>query len=159
MLKNDERYEKLARMLVEFSINLQRGERVLVNNIDIPDDMTIALIQAIHSRGGVPFLRLQSNRIALAQNKILSEEAFASIGEVSLDEMKKMQAFIALPGGNNAFYRSDIAQEQRMMIDRVMRPAQDWRVQKTKWVILRWPSDGFAQHAKRRTDECEELLA
>ncbi|MDR1890911.1 MAG: aminopeptidase [Puniceicoccales bacterium] len=158
MLRNDERYEKLAKTLVEFSINLQRGERVLVNNIDIPDDMTIALIQAIHRRGGVPFLRLQSNKIARAQNKILSEEAFASISEVSLDEMKKMHAFIALRGGNNAFYQSDVAQEQRIMIDRIMRPVQDWRVRKTKWVILRWPSDGFAQQAKMSTDEFEEFF-
>ncbi|MDR2603015.1 MAG: aminopeptidase [Puniceicoccales bacterium] len=158
MLKNDERYEKLARTLVEFSINLQKGERVLVNSVDIPDDMTIALIQAIHDRGGVPFLRSQSNKIARAQNKILSEEAFASIGEVSLDEMKKMQAFIAFRGGNNAFYQSDVAQEQRMMIDRIMRPVQDWRVQKTKWVILRWPSDGFAQQAKMSTDEFEDFF-
>jgi leucyl aminopeptidase (aminopeptidase T) len=44
MLRNDERYEKLAKTLVEFSINLPKGERVLLNNIDILDDMTIALI-------------------------------------------------------------------------------------------------------------------
>jgi aminopeptidase len=158
MLRNGERYEKLAKMLVEFSINLQRGERVLVSNVDIPDDMTISLIQAIHRRGGVPFLRLQSNKITRAQNKILSEEAFTSIGEVSLDEMKKMHAFIALRGGNNAFYQSDVPQEQRIMIDRIMRPVQDWRIQRTKWVILRWPSDGFAQQAKMSTDDFEEFF-
>jgi hypothetical protein len=71
----------------------------LVNNIDIPDDVTIALIQAIYRRNGVPFFRLQSHKIARAENKILSEEAFTNTSEVSLDEMKQMHAFITPRGG------------------------------------------------------------
>jgi aminopeptidase len=72
--------------------------------------------------------------------------------------MKKMHAFKTLRAGNNAFYQSDVAQEQRRMIDRIMRPVQDWRVQKTKRVILRWPSDDFVQQAKMSTDEFEEFF-
>jgi aminopeptidase len=158
MIEINDRYKKLAKTLVEFSVDLKAGEHVLVNNVDIPDDMTIALIQAISDRGGVPFLRLQSSKISRAQNKILSEKAFESISEISLGEMKQMDAFIALRGGNNAFYQSDIPQEQRIMIDRIMRPVQDWRVRETKWVILRWPSDGFAQQAKMSTDEFEDFF-
>jgi aminopeptidase len=152
MLRIDDRYSKLAKTLVEFSVNLQPGERAMVDNTDIPDDMTVALIEAINAREGVPFLRLRSNKISRAQNMILGEKAFESISEFSLDEIKKMDAFIALRGGNNAFYQADVPQERRMMVDRIMRPVQDWRVKKTKWVILRWPSDGFAQQAKMSTD-------
>jgi aminopeptidase len=158
MSRCDERYVKLANLLVRFSVNLQPKERVLVNTIDIPDEMTIALLQAVHDAGGVPILRSQSNKILRVQNTTLGEEAFSSICEVSLDEMKKMNAFIALRGGNNAFYQSDVPQEQKIMIDRIMRPVQDWRVQKTKWVILRWPSDGFAQQAKMSTNEFEDFF-
>ncbi|MDR1413729.1 MAG: aminopeptidase [Puniceicoccales bacterium] len=154
----DSRYKNLAKTLVEFSVNLKAGERVLVNAVDIPDDMIIALLEVINNCGGIPFLRLQSNKILRAQNKILGEKAFGGISEVSLSEMKKMNAFIALRGGNNAFYQSDIPQEQRIMIDRIMRPVQDWRVKETKWVILRWPSDGFAQQAKMSSDEFEDFF-
>jgi aminopeptidase len=152
MFITDERYGKLAKTLVEFSVDLQVGERVMVDVADIPDDMTIALIEAIGKVGGVPFLRLKSNKISRAQSLILGEKAFEDMGEVALDEMKKMHAFIALRGGNNAFAQSDIPQERRMMMDRIMKPVHDWRVQKTKWVVLRWPSDGFAQLAKMSTE-------
>jgi aminopeptidase len=148
----DERYDGLAKTLVEFSTAIGPGERVLVNAIDTPEDMTVALVKAIHGRGGVPFVRLQSNKITRAQNMLLGREAFQSICEVSLDEIKKMDAFIAIRGGNNAFCQSDVPQEQRLMIDGIMRPVQDWRVEKTKWVVLRWPSDGFAQLARMGTD-------
>lgn len=108
---SDERYDLLARTLVEFSVDLQSGERVLVNNIDVPDDMTIALLRAIRDRGGVPILSLQSNKISLIQSKIFEEETFNSICEIKLDEMKKMDAFIAIRCENNAFYHSDIPPE------------------------------------------------
>ncbi|MDR1432727.1 MAG: aminopeptidase [Puniceicoccales bacterium] len=158
MVGIDGRYKNLAKTLVEFSVGLADGERVLVNGTDVPDGMVIALLEVIRDCGGVPFLRLQSNEIIRAQSKILGEKAFATIGEISLDEMKKMDAFIAIRGGNNAFYHSDVPQEQRRMIDRIMRPVHDWRVKRTKWVILRWPSDGFAQQAKMSTAAFEDFF-
>jgi aminopeptidase len=39
-----------------------------------------------------------------------------------------------------------------------MRPVQDWRIQKTKGVILRWPSGGFVQQVKMSGDEFAEFF-
>jgi aminopeptidase len=148
----------LAKTLVNFSVNLKEGERVLISNVDVPDDMTIALLHAIRERGGIPVVRLNSNKISRAQSKIFGEDAFRDLCDIGLDEMKKMQAFIAIRGGNNAFCHSDVPPDQRIMIDRVMHPVHDWRVKKTKWVILRWPSDGFAQLAKMNTEAFEDFF-
>ena len=38
----DPRLSKLAKLLVEYSTALKRGERVLVEAIDVPDEFTIA---------------------------------------------------------------------------------------------------------------------
>lgn len=158
MLRIDDRYRKLAETLIGFSINLQEGERVMINNIDTPDDITIALLEAVAERGGVPFIKLQTSKIMRARNMLASEKSIKDISELSLNEMKQMDAFVAIRGGNNAFYSSDVPQEQKIMIDKAMRPVQDWRVKKTKWVILRWPTDGFAQQAKMSTDEFEDFF-
>lgn len=154
----DERYRKLANTLVGHSVNLQEGDRVAINVVDVPDDMVVALIEAVCDKGGVPFVHTQSNKIIRAKNMCVSEQAMHAIADVSLKEMQQMDAFIAIRGGNNAFYQSDVPQERRMMIDKITRPVQDWRVQKTKWVILRWPSDGFAQQAKMNTSAFEDYF-
>ena len=41
---HDARFDKLAKLLVQYSIRLKRNETVLIEAFDIPDEMTIALI-------------------------------------------------------------------------------------------------------------------
>jgi len=40
---HDARFDKLAKLLVEYSIRLKRNETVLIEAFDIPDEMTVAL--------------------------------------------------------------------------------------------------------------------
>jgi aminopeptidase len=44
------------------------------------------------------------------------------------------------------------------LIARKMRPLQDQRVQKTKWVVLRWPTPAMAQLAGMSTEAFEEFF-
>jgi len=43
---HDVRFDKLAKILVQYSIRLKRNETVLIEAFDVPDEMTIALIRA-----------------------------------------------------------------------------------------------------------------
>ena len=52
---HDERFDKLAKLLIDYSIRLKRNETVLIEAFDIPDEMTAALIRAARNRGGIPF--------------------------------------------------------------------------------------------------------
>jgi len=40
---------------------------------------------------------------------------------------------------------------------KAMKPVLDWRVKKTKWCILRWPSPSMAQQAKMSTEAFEKF--
>ena len=51
---HDERFDKLAKLLVEYSIRLKRSETVLIEAFDVPDEMTVALVRAARNAGGVP---------------------------------------------------------------------------------------------------------
>src|SRR5690606_20084058 len=50
----DPRYHDLAQGLTGFSIELKKGERVLIDAFDVPDAMVIALIRAVRERGAHP---------------------------------------------------------------------------------------------------------
>ena len=60
---HDERFDKLAKLLVEYSIRLKRNETVLIEAFDIPDEMTAALIRAARNAGGVPFAQVYHARV------------------------------------------------------------------------------------------------
>src|SRR5256886_12757072 len=44
------------------------------------------------------------------------------------------------------------------LVAKKMRPVTDWRVQKTKWVVLRWPSPSMAQLASMSTEAFEDFF-
>ena len=57
-------YKKLAEVLTGFSTSLCKGEYVLIDAIDIPEGMIVALVRAARERGAVPFVNLQHPRIS-----------------------------------------------------------------------------------------------
>ena len=154
---HDDRFDKLAKLLVEYSIRLKRNETVLVEAFDIPDEMTIALIRAVRKAGGVPFAQTYYTRVNRALALEASDRQLNLMASHELARMKKMNAYIAVRGSNNITELSDVPPEKMKLIGRKMRRVQDQRVKKTKWVVLRWPTPSMAQLAGMSTEAFEDF--
>ena len=154
---HDPRFDKLAALLVGYSIRLKRGETALVEAFDVPDEMTIALLRAVQKAGGTPFVQVQHARVSRALALGASERQLNLLTRHELARMKKMDAYIALRGSNNITELSDVPIEKMKLIARKLRPVQDQRVKKTKWVVLRWPTPSMAQLAGMSTEAFEDF--
>jgi aminopeptidase len=154
---NDPRFEKLARLLTGFSTKVQPGERVLIDAFDIPAEMTVALVRAVRERKALPFVQLHTGRVTRELAYAAEEEQLETAGALELSRMKKMQAYIALRGGQNITELSDVPAEQMKLVSRKMKPVLDWRVKKTRWCVLRWPSPSMAQLAGMSTEAFENF--
>src|SRR3989442_1256825 len=153
----DARFDRLARLLVEYSIRLKRNETVLIEAFDVPDAMTIALIRAIRQRGAIPFVQIHHSRVSRALALDLTERQLNLAATHELVRMKKMNAYIALRGSNNITELSDVPVDRLKLLAKKMRPVQDQRVKKTKWVVLRWPTPSMAQLAGMSTEAFEDF--
>jgi aminopeptidase len=153
----DDRFDKLAKLLVEYSIRLKRNETVLLEAFDIPEEMTIALIRAVRKAGGIPFAQTYHARVNRALALEASDRQLNVMASHELARMKKMNAYIAVRGSNNITELSDVPPEKMKLIGRKMRPVQDHRVKKTKWVVLRWPTPSMAQLAGMSTEAFEDF--
>jgi aminopeptidase len=71
--------------------------------------------------------------------------------------MKKVQAYIAIRGAANASENSDVPSPKMSLYSRLLRPVLNHRVNKTRWVVLRWPSPSMAQSAGMSTEAFENL--
>ena len=155
---HDERFDKLAKLLVEYSIRLKRNETVLIEAFDIPDEMTAALIRAARNAGGVPFAQVYHARV----NRVLALEAsdrqLNIMASHELARMKKMNAYIAMRGSHNITELADVPPDKMQLIGKKMRPVQDQRVKRTKWVVLRWPTPSMAQLAGMSTEAFEDFF-
>ena len=154
---HDARFDKLAKLLVEYSIRLKRNETVLIEAFDIPDEMTIALVRAARKAGGIPFGQTYHVRVNRALALEASDRQLNLIASHELARMKKMDAYIAVRGSNNITELSDVPPETMKLIARKMRSVQDQRVKKTKWVVLRWPTPSMAQLAGMSTEAFEDF--
>jgi len=154
----DARFDELAGVLVKRSTALQPGDKVLIEVSDVPDGMVVALIRAARKAGAIPFTQLHHTRVAREMALGATKKQMAIAAETELARMKKMDAFIAIRGANNSTEMSDIPSDTMKMIAAAMRPVMNHRINKTRWVVLRWPSPSMAQQAQMSTEAFEDYF-
>ena len=115
---HDDRFDKLAKLLVEYSIRLKRNETVLIEAFDIPDEMTIALIRAVRKAGGVPFAQTYSHPSEPRARARSLRSTAKSDGKPRAGANEKMNAYIAVRGSNNITELSDVPPEKMKLIGR-----------------------------------------
>jgi aminopeptidase len=153
----DPRYTKLAKLLVEYSTALKKGDHVLLEMIDVPDDFSIELMRAARARGAIPIVEARHSRLNRESLRGTDEKHASLVCELELSRMKKMQAYIAVRGSSNANENADVPPDRMSQYSRLTRPVLNYRVGKTRWCVLRWPTPSMAQSAGMSTEAFENL--
>jgi aminopeptidase len=153
----DPRYLRLAKLLVEYSTQLKKGDRVLIDAIDIPDDFTIELMRIARRAGATPLVEVRHGRVTREVLRGTDDKHAALVREIEMFRMKRVQAYIALRGSANINESSDVPSDRMSLYSRVLRPLLNYRVNKTRWVVLRWPTPSMAQAAGMSTEAFENF--
>jgi aminopeptidase len=153
----DPRYPKLADLLVNYSTRLKKGDAVLVDVTDIPDEFTVALLRAIRQAGATPVVEVRHSRVTREVLRNAKPAQARLIRDIELHRLKRVQAFIALRGAANSSENADVPGDVMQMYSRALRPVLNYRVNKTRWVVLRWPTPSMAQSAGLSTEAFEDL--
>jgi aminopeptidase len=153
----DPRYIKLAKLLVEYSTALRKGDRILLDMMDVPDEFTIELIRAARSAGALPVVETRHTRVGRELLRETDGRQAALARDLELFRMKKMQAYIAIRGSENASENADVPGGRMALYSRIIRPVLNYRVDKTRWCVLRWPTPSMAQAAGMSTEAFEDL--
>src|SRR3569833_3887437 len=153
----DPRYTKLAKLLVEYSTALKKGDRILLDMIDVPDEFSIELMRAARAVGAIPIIEVRHTRITREVLRGTSESHAQLVRDLELASMKKMQAYIAVRGSATANENADVPTDRMAIYSKTTRPVMNYRVGKTRWCVLRWPSPSMAQGASMSTEAFENL--
>ncbi len=154
---NDIRFSKLAELLVRYSCDLKKGENVLLDLIDVPDDMGVALIRAVRDVGANPIVEARHSRYIREMRRGTHESHARLVRDIEMGRMKRMQAYIAIRGAHNASESSDVPGDRLQIYSKTLRPVLDYRVNKTRWCVLRWPTPSMAQAANMSTEAFEDF--
>jgi aminopeptidase len=153
----DPRYTKLAKVLIGYSTALKPGDHVLMDLIDVPDEFGVELMRAARAAGATPVVEVRHTRINREIMRETDPKHARLARDLELHRMKKMQAYIAVRGSANANEAADVASDRLALYSRTLRPVLNYRVNKTRWVVLRWPSPSMAQAANMSTEAFENF--
>ncbi len=155
----DPRIIRLAQLLINHSTRLQRGEHILIEAFDLPEEMVIALVREARQAGGHPHVAIRSNRIMRALNESAEDDNLQVWAECDAHRMKCMQAYIGLRGSDNVSEMAGVPESQMKKVARLYaKPVHfEQRVNHTKWCVLRWPTPSMAQLAQMSTEAFENF--
>ena len=155
----DERINKLAKGLINYSCSLKKGEKVLIEAKGIDYMLVNALVKEAYKVGAYPFVEIYDNRVSRELLMGQSKEQAMLKAKFAAVRMNEMDAYIGIRGGENCNELSDIPEEnQKIESEYYSHPVHhEIRVKKTKWVVLRYPNQGMAQQAGMSTDAFEDF--
>jgi aminopeptidase len=156
----DPRINKLADLLLDHSCRVERGERVLIEAFDLPDaGLVCRLIEGAAERGVVPLVSWKSNEVLRSLYRTATEEGMKLAGQFESARMEQVQAYIGVRGASNSSQFADVPHERMDLYQQHWWKAvhTDVRIAKTKWVVLRYPTDSFAQAANMSTAAFEDF--
>src|SRR5262245_40817203 len=153
----DPRYTKLAKLLIRYSTTLKKGDNVLIDAIDIPDEFTIELMRVVRAVGATPLVEVRHGRVSREILRGTNQHHATLVRDIEMFRMKRVQSYIALRGSANINESSDVANDRMALYSRTLRPVLNYRVNKTRWVVLRWPTPSMAQAAGMSTEAFEDF--
>ncbi len=153
----DIRYEKLAANLINYSVKLKKGEKILIEFSGRENTLVKEIVKKAYEAGGLPFIVHNDSQVQYLVMKDITKEQLDIMNESQLDMMKKMDAYLGIRASDNIFESSIIPSEKRKLHMMIMKPAFDERVNNTRWCVLRYPNDSMAQQAGKPTEEFENF--
>ncbi|MDQ0231082.1 aminopeptidase [Metabacillus malikii] len=155
----DQRIDILAKNLIQYSVRLQKGEKVLIENFGLQKELVTALVREAYAVGGYPFVSLKDNEVDRQLLLGAKEEQYQLIANFEAEVMRNMDAYIGLRSGNNINEFADVPDEKLKLQGSTIgkKVHREIRVPKTKWVVLRYPTSSMAQLAKMSTEQFEDF--
>lgn len=155
----DPRIKTLAKNLVNYSIAVKKGDKVLIEATDLDSPLVVNLIRAIKENGGYAFVQLFDSKV---QRELLmhADETYCKLMEkYDRTRMEDMDCYIGIRGSLNSFESSDVPSQNKELYSRLYSHPihHEIRVGKTRWVILRYPNESMSQLAGVSTEKFEDF--
>lgn len=158
---HDPRIDQLADVLLDHSCQLQKGEKILIEAIDLPEpNLICSLVEGAAARGAIPLVTIKNQQVQRSLYSSATEAAMEMSSKFEAARMAEMDAYVGIRGSANSSQHADVPQSKMDMYQKLWwQPVHSaLRVAKTKWVVLRYPTDSFAQAAKMSTRAFEDFF-
>jgi len=154
----DERIKEAAKLLVDYSTETKKGDRVLIRTDVQAKDLALEVYKYALSRGAHPWIRTDLPGARYVFYKYASDKQLGFFPEHELAEIKNTDVYIYLDAPFNVKELVSIDPTRMGARLKIVKPITDWRVEKTRWVIFVYPTEALAQEAEMSLPEFEDFV-
>ena len=142
----DERITRLAKTLVNHSVNAQPGENIVINASVKAKPLVLALFEELRNVGANPFIKITDEDYTRQMYMSATEKQLETRIKWLKYQLEDIDGFITIISNESDYTNSDVS-EQVLAYRKAMQPLQKTRLAK-KWVLLNYPTEGAAHKAK-----------
>jgi aminopeptidase len=159
----DPRVENLAKILVEYSTDVQPGDWVLVHGHVLALPLVEEVVRQVIHRGGNPNVHLETEELTLAELEDANEEQLRWISPLDQVINEKVDVTISLRAASNTRALSNLPPEKEairrqarrpLFINTMKRSAEG----KLRWTLTQYPCQAYAQDADMSLREYEDFV-
>ncbi len=154
----DPRVRKLAEILVDYSTKVKKGDRVLIDADVDAHPLILEVYKLCLQRGAYPRVKIRYPGLAYIFFKYASAEQVRYFPEVEYYEIKHTDVYIRIRAPRNLRELESVDPTKISERMKVLKPILDWRVDKTRWVVVDYPTPALAQEAGMSMEEYEDFL-
>ncbi len=144
----DNRWDKLGNLLVDYSLCIQPGEKVMIAMVEIEGyPLVNAIYKATIQVGAFPQVQFLSEELNHLIMKYGNQEQISWIPEIESYGMEWADVYIGLRGAHNLNVHRDIAADKLSSFRQAMGKISTMRWEKTRWCLLRLPNAVLAEQA------------
>ncbi len=149
---------RLAKNLVNYSIELKPGEKVLIELFDAGEELAAEVIREVYNKGAKPFLSVKNNRLMRELFFGTDREHMSETAGYEVTRMNDMDAYLGIRGFYNSSEWVDVPTEKIAAYQTNWFKAvhTDTRLKK-RWCVMRYPTPAMAQKAGMSADQFEEF--
>jgi aminopeptidase len=159
----DPRVETVARILVDYSVNIQPGEFVAIRGAPEGAPLILAVYRRVLERGGHPWLRIGLDETAEIFLKYANDEQLAYVPNIERQLMEEVNARISVWTETNTKALTSIDPARQARNQAAWRPVFDRFLERAakkelKWTGTAFPTHAFAQDAEMSLREFEDFV-
>lgn len=153
----DPRIEEHARILVEWSTEIKRGDKVLIRATPESHDLAVAVARKASEKGAQLIVTLASEEISRAIFDGADDEALKTTNDIMFNLSKELDVFISLAAPMNTKALANV-EPDRLMLDRVAGQSISKNIMKTRWCGTVHPCRSLAQQAGMSLNEYQDFV-
>lgn len=153
----DSRIKETARILVEYSNEIKKGDRVVIEASQEAAPLVKEIYKLCIQKGAYPRVNLGIQGLTKIYYDYASKEQLEHFPERSMHEAKYGDAFFSIGAPSNTRELTNIDPKKIALRSKITNPISE-EILKKRWVLFYYPTNAQAQEADMSLEEFEDFV-